>query len=76
MCEAESCPAGTHARLLAVAASADLLLNEPGAPLLVVQVVLLLPRLLLLPADGLRVAVDVLDVPAFRGLVHLTKSWQ
>ncbi len=73
MCEAELCPVDTHLFLLAVAASADLLLNEPGAPLLIVQFLLLLPRLLLLPADGLRVAVDVLDVPAFGGLVDLAK---
>lgn len=73
---AESCPVGTHLDLLPVAASSDLLVDELGAPLLVVQVRLLPPRLLLLEADGLRVAVDVLDVPAFGGLVNLTETWQ
>lgn len=73
---AESCPVGTHLDLLPVAASSDLLVDELGAPLLVVQVRLLPPRLLLLEADGLRVAVDVLDVPAFGGLVDLTETWQ
>lgn len=65
----------THFCLLAVAASADLLLDELGAPFFVVQVLLLLPRLLFLAADGLRVAVDVLNVPAFRGLVNFAQTW-
>lgn len=67
---------GTHLWLLAVTTFADLLRDEPGAPLLVIQVMLLLPRLLLLSADCLGVSVDVLDVPAFRRLIHLTKTWK
>lgn len=66
--------AGTYIRLLAGAASADLLLDEPGAPLLVIHLLLLLPRLLLLAADSLWVTIDVLDVPAFRGLVNFTQA--
>ena len=65
-----------HVYLPAVTAPADLLLDEPGAPLLVVQLLLLLPRLLLLAADGLRVTVDVLDVPAFGGLVDFTHAYE
>ena len=72
--ELKSVLSGTHVYLLAVAASSDLLLDEPGGLLLVVQFLLLLLRLLFLAADGLRVAVDVLDVPAFRGLVHLAET--
>lgn len=68
------CHVGTHFCLLAVPASPDLLLNEPGAPLLIVQLLLLLPRLLLLAADGLRIPINVLDVPAFWGLVNFTKT--
>lgn len=67
-------PADTHFGLFAVAPSPDLLLDELGAPLLVVQVVLLLPRQFLLAADGLGVAVDVLDVPAFGCLIHLAQT--
>lgn len=76
MCKAEDHPAGTHVRLLATTASTDLLLDELGAPLLIVQIMLLLPRLFLLAADGLWVTVNVLDVPAFRGLIDLTQTWQ
>ncbi|TNN31858.1 hypothetical protein EYF80_057985 [Liparis tanakae] len=50
--------ASSHLVLLAAAAPADLLLDELGAPLFVVQVLLLLPRLLLLAPDGLGVAVE------------------
>lgn len=65
----------THIRVLAFAASADLLLNHPGTPLLIIELLLLLPRLLLLAADGLWVTVDVLDVPAFGGLINFAETW-
>ena len=71
----DSCWVDTHLRLLVPEAPADLLLDEPGAALLVVQLLLLLPRLLLLAPDGLRVAVDVLDVPTLGRLVHFTEAW-
>ena len=72
-----SCAGGcTHLRLFALFASADLVLDELGAALLVIQVLLLLPLQLLLATDGLGVTVDVLDVPAFWRLVNLAVPWE
>lgn len=66
----------SHLWLPASLAPADLLLYELGTALLVIKVLLLLPLQLLLPPDGLWVAVDVLDVPAFGRLIHLTETWE
>lgn len=64
----------THFSLLSFTTFANLLLDEPGAPLLIVQLMLLLPLQLFLAADGLRVTVNVLDVPSFGGLINFTEA--
>lgn len=70
----ELCVDWSFISALAFTAFADLLLDHSGTPLLVVKLLFLLSRLLLLASDGLWVAVDVLDVPAFGGFINFAKT--